>query len=88
MQPFQLKDLCDQKYTVLDVKATDERGDIFIAEGEARGKVLAILEVRFIKIPQEIEKAIRSMVDLIVLEPLVERAKTCKSLDEFTEALK
>ena len=59
-----------------------------VAEGEAKGKVLAILEVRFNKIPKEIEKAIRSMVDLIALESLVEHAKTCQSLDEFSEAFR
>jgi len=58
-----------------------------VAEGEAKGKVLAILEVRFNKVSKEIEKAIRSMVDLIALESLVEHAKTCQSLDEFGEAL-
>jgi len=57
------------------------------AKGIAKGKILAILEVRFNKVPQEIEKAIRSMVDLIALESLVEHAKTCKSLGEFGEAL-
>ena len=58
-----------------------------VAEGIAKGKVLAILEVKFNKVPQEIEKAIRSMVDLIALESLVEHAKTCESLDEFGKAL-
>jgi len=58
------------------------------AEGEEKGKVLAILEVRFNKVPKGIEKAIRSMVDLIALKSLVEHAKTCQSLDDFAEALK
>jgi len=58
------------------------------AEGEAKGKVLAILEVRFNKIPKRIEKSIRSMVDLVALQSLAEHAKTCKSLDEFAEALR
>ena len=61
---------------------------IWRAEGEARGKVLAILEVRFNRISKKIEKTIRSMTDLIALESLVEHAKTCKSLNEFAEALK
>ena len=58
------------------------------AEGEAKGKVLAILEVRFNKIPKGIEESIRSMVDLVALQSLVEHAKTCKSLKEFAEALR
>ena len=62
------------------------------AEGEtigvAKGKVQAILEVRFNRVPKSIENAIRSMTDQIALESLVEHAKTCKSLSEFTEALK
>jgi predicted transposase/invertase (TIGR01784 family) len=59
-----------------------------VAEGEARGKVLAILEVRFNRIPKEIEDSVRSMTDLIALESLVEQAKACQSLEEFSEALK
>ena len=67
-----------------DMEVSKAKG---VAEGEVKGKVLAILEVRFNKVPQEIEKVIRSMVDLIALESLVEHAKTCKSLGEFGEAL-
>jgi len=59
-----------------------------LARGKAEGKVLAILEVRFNKIPKRIEKSIRSMVDLVALQSLAEHAKTCKSLDEFAEALR
>jgi flagellar biosynthesis/type III secretory pathway protein FliH len=58
------------------------------AEGMAKGKVLAILEVRFNKVPQEIEDTIRSMTDRIALESLAEHAKSCKSLDEFAEAIR
>jgi hypothetical protein len=57
------------------------------AEGEAIGKVLAILEVRFNKIPKETENAIRSMVDPTALESLAAHAATCRSLDEFEKAL-
>jgi len=61
------------------------------AEGEAiglaKGKVQAILEVRFNKVPKGVENTIQSMTDLIALESLVEYAKFCKSLDDFAEAL-
>jgi len=58
------------------------------ARGEARGKVLTILETRFDKIPQDLEKTIRTMTDQVALESLVEHAKSCKSLGEFAESLK
>ena len=58
------------------------------AEWLAKGKVLAALEVRFNKVPKKIENAVQSMTDLIALASLVEHAKTCKSLNEFAEALK
>ena len=57
-------------------------------EGVAKGKVLAILEVRFNEVPQEVEDTIRSMTDPIALASLMEHAKECKSLDDFAEALK
>jgi len=55
--------------------------------GVAKGKVQAILEARFNKVPKGVEKTIQSMTDLIALESLVEYAKFCKSLDDFAEAL-
>jgi len=57
------------------------------AEGEARGRVFAVLETRFNKVPHDVEKTVRAMTDLIALESLVEQAKTCQSLDEFEQAL-
>ena len=58
------------------------------AECVVKEKILAILEVRFNKVPKGIEKAVRSMTDAIALESLVEHAKTCQSLEEFAESLK
>ena len=58
------------------------------ARGEMRGKVLTILETRFSKVSQDIEKMVRAMTDSIALESLVEHAKTCQSLSEFVESLK
>ena len=64
----------------------------FRAEGEAiglaKGKVLAILEVRFNDIPKETKDTVQSMTDPTALESLVEHAKTCNSLDEFAEAIR
>jgi len=58
------------------------------AEGEARGTVLAFLRARFKSVPKDIEEAVRAMTDLTALESLAVYAETCKSLDEFTGALK
>jgi len=55
--------------------------------GEARGKVIGILQIKFNKVPEEIEKAIWSMTDQSVLESLVTHAAHCKTLAEFSEAL-
>ena len=64
----------------------------FQAIGEARGiikgKVLNTLEVRFNETSQEIEDAIQSMTDEIALASLLEHAKSCKSLEEFAEAIR
>ena len=59
-----------------------------VAEGEARGTVLTLLRVRFRSVPKDIERAVRAMMDLTALESLAVHAETCKSLDEFAEALK
>ena len=56
--------------------------------GAAKGKMLAILEMRFNKVPQEIECTIRSMTDPIALESLVVHAKNCQSLEEFAETIR
>ena len=58
------------------------------AEGLVMGKILATLKLRFHNVSQEVENTIRSMTDLIALESLLAHAETCKSLDEFCEALK
>ena len=58
-----------------------------VAEGITKGKVLNILETRFSVVPQGTEKAVLAMTDAIALESLVEHAKSCKSLDEFAEAV-
>ncbi|MCL2306166.1 MAG: hypothetical protein FWC43_12555, partial [Planctomycetaceae bacterium] len=72
----------------VEMAETIQRG-IFqqgVAEGVAQG-VLAILEVRFNRVPKEVEKAVRSMTDAIALASLLEHAKSCKSLEEFAELL-
>ena len=62
------------------------------AEGEAigvaKGTVLAFLRARFKKVPKDIEKAVRAMVDLTALKSLASHAETCQSLEEFAKALK
>ena len=57
------------------------------AEGEAKGMVLAFLRARFKKVPKDVEKAVRAMVDLTALKSLVVHAENCKSLDEFAKYL-
>ena len=59
-----------------------------VAEGVAKGKILATLKLRFHNVSQEVENAIRSMTDLVALESLLVHAENCGSLDEFAEALK
>ena len=68
--------------------AREEGEAIGEARGIARGKVQAILEVRFNKVPKKIEKAIQSMTDTVALESLAVHARNCMSLSEFAEALK
>ena len=70
-----------------------------IAIGEARGMamgtaeggrntVLTVLRARFQKVPQSVEKAIRSLSDPIALESWAVQAATCQSIKEFAEAIK
>jgi hypothetical protein len=70
-----------------------------IVEGEARGKVkwkatgkaetvLAVLRARFNRIPKDVERTIRQMIDPIALDSWAAQAATCQSMDEFAEALK
>ena len=57
------------------------------AEGEAMGTVLTALRVRFKKVPKDVEKAVRAMVDLTALKSLASHAETCQSLEEFAKHL-
>jgi hypothetical protein len=60
-------------------------------EGRAEGgqnEVLDDLRAKFIKIPRQIETAIRRMSDPIALESLINEAIVSQTLDEFAEALK
>ena len=58
------------------------------AKGVVKGEIRAILRLRFGEVPQEIREVIQSMTDLIALQSLAAHAESCKSLDEFSEALK
>ena len=58
-----------------------------MAIGEARGKVLTILETRFKKVPKRVENTILQMNDTIALNSWAEHAATCQSMGEFEKAL-
>ena len=65
------------------------------AEGESIGEVrkgrnmlLTVLRARFNTIPEEVEVAIRKMIDPIALESWAAHAATAKSMEEFAEALR
>jgi len=47
------------------------------AEGEAMGRVLAILQIKFRKVPKDVEKTVRAMVDLTALQSLAVHAESC-----------
>ena len=65
-----------------------------IAIGEAReiergrNAVLTVLRTRFKRVPKEVEKTIRQMVDLIALESRLVQAAACQSIEEFAESLR
>jgi len=59
-----------------------------VAEGVVMGEIRAILRLRFGEVSHEIKEAIQSMTDLVALQSLVAHAESCKSLDEFAEALR
>jgi len=62
-----------------------------LQEGIEMGEVKvisAILQKRFNKVPQNITDSLGQRTDVVALESLVVLAATCKSLDEFAEALK
>ena len=75
----------------LDAFFYEKFGAIGKAEGEARGKteaVLTCLRARFKRVPQRVEKEIRSVSDPTALDSWIAQAATCQSLDEFAEAMK
>jgi predicted transposase/invertase (TIGR01784 family) len=60
-------------------------------EGIAIGKieaVLTVLRTRFHKVPKDVEKAVRQMTDPVALDSWTAHAATCKTMDEFAEALR
>ncbi|MGL6193904.1 MAG: Rpn family recombination-promoting nuclease/putative transposase, partial [Thermoguttaceae bacterium] len=58
-----------------------------VAIGEARA-LLRVLAARFQTVPNRISDRIAKIGDLVVLDSLTVTAATCKSLDEFENALK
>ena len=83
-----LKPIFKDKERFMIATIFEEREAIGRAEGEAMGSVLTALRVRFKKVPKDIEKAVRTMVDLTALKSLASHAETCPSLEEFVKALK
>ena len=73
----------------------EEREDIGRAEGKVEGKVeagrnmvLTILRARFKKVPKEVARIVFAMNDPTALESWAAHAATCKTMDEFADALK
>jgi len=69
----------------------DEGKAIGLAEGEARGRAAALLDVlqnRFKRVPKRLETAIRQMTDSVALQSWIEFALNCQSLKEFEESLR
>jgi len=73
----------------------EEKYEAGVAAGETKWKaegkaetLLKILRERFNRIPKETEKSIRQMTDPIALDSWAVQAATCKSMNEFAEALK
>ena len=83
-----LKPIFKDKERFMIATIFEEREMKAAARGEAKGRVLAILQTRFRKVPKDIEKAVRAMVDLTALKSLAVNAETCQSLEEFSETLK
>lgn len=54
----------------------------------SKNEILTILQTRFSEIPKKIENTISNIPSSIVLDKLVSHAKTCQSLDEFSEILR
>ena len=66
-----------------------------IAIGEAKGKIkekvngiLTLLQIHFGEVPETISNELTKRTDLVALQSLFVLAAQCKSLDEFTNALK
>ena len=69
----------------------EEKYDEGVAMGKAeaeRNMVLTFLRAKFKRVPKEVEKAILAISDPIALESWAAQAATCRSMDEFAEALK
>ena len=84
-----------KKGIILSEKLDAFFGEKFGIPAEARGKaegkteaVLTCLRARFNRVPQRVEKAIRSVSDPSALDSWIAQAATCRSLDEFAEAVK
>ena len=78
----------------MDAYFRDKYSAAYIAEGEANGEirkgreaVVTVLRTRFKRVPKEVEKTIRQMVDLVALESWLVQAVACQSMDEFTKSL-
>ena len=72
-------------YSVLETAKFEGRAE-GEAIGEARGKILAILETRFERVPERLETKIRKTEDAVTLQSWVALAKNCQSLEEFEKA--
>ena len=73
----------------------EEIKDTYILEGieigELKGKIqaiLALLQFRFVQVPEDIVVELNKRTDLTALQSLFALAYQCKSLDEFAEGLK
>ena len=53
-----------------------------------RDCVLTVLQARFNTVPEEVEDAIRRMIDPMALKSWVADAATCKTIGEFAESLR
>jgi len=77
-------------------KAIIQEGiEIGEAQGELRGElkgkvqaILALLQFRFIHVPEDIAVELHKRTDLTALQSLFALAYHCQSLDEFANALK
>ena len=81
------------------IKMIEEIKDSYILEGieigEARGQlkekikdILALLQFRFVQVPEDIAVELNKRTDLTALQSLFAFAFQCQTLDEFAKALK